>query len=259
MDVAQAEPVPTTTTTSSSQQHEGWTESCQDTQGETVRFTLNFKREKYEITWPLDDKIASLREQIAKLTGVPIEMQKLMVKGAVKDDSATLRSVGITPGAKVMLIGSTINDVMKVNLAPDQTAVAVEEEKKAEPLSEQTKHKKIIEKGPPDNATRGVKGGNDPLPSTPLVGILNNRGTNVRLTFKVWTQELWISSKTSTQQIAFAQIRDVQSEPIRGHEEYHIVSLQLAKAKTEHSKYFLYWVPAQYVKAIRSTILNTID
>jgi len=65
----------------------------------------------------------------------------------------------------------------------------------------------------------------DPLPSTPLVGILNNRGTNVRLTFKIWSQELWISSKTNTQQIPFAQVRDVQSEPIKGHEGYHIVVL----------------------------------
>jgi hypothetical protein len=40
---------------------------------------------------------------------------------------------------------------------------------------------------------------------------------------QVWTQELWISSKTSTQQIPFPQIRDVTSEPIKGHEDYHIV------------------------------------
>jgi predicted RecA/RadA family phage recombinase len=47
--------------------------------------------------------------------------------GAVKDDSATLRSVGITQGAKVMLIGSTITDVMKVNMTPDQAATTVAE------------------------------------------------------------------------------------------------------------------------------------
>ncbi|ELR12678.1 uncharacterized protein ACA1_091880 [Acanthamoeba castellanii str. Neff] len=228
---------------------------------EMVNFTLNFKKEKYEISWPWDDKIGNLRAHITQLTGVPIPLQKLMVKGAVKDDSATLRSVGITQGAKVMLIGSTISDVMKVNLTPDQasTVVAEEETKSTEPLCEQTKHKKIIEKGLPDNVLRGVKGRNDPLPSTPLVGVLNNRGTNVRLTFKIWSQELWISSKTSTQQIPFPQIRDVTSEPIKGHEEYHIVSLQLGQTNTEHTKYYLYWVPAQYTKAIRNSVLGTFD
>ena len=46
--------------------------------------------------------------------------------GAVKDDEATLRAVGITQGAKVMLIGSSIDEVVKVNLAPDQPLVTQE-------------------------------------------------------------------------------------------------------------------------------------
>lgn len=63
--------------------------------GEKVSFTLNFKREKYDITWPWDDKIASLRAHIAQLTGVPVELQKLMVKG-------TYMSAG--PGGEVGLL-----------------------------------------------------------------------------------------------------------------------------------------------------------
>ena len=91
-------------------------------------------------------------------------------------------------GAQVMLIGSSISDVMKVNLTPDQASTVVaegsttpppsnllcrpykrtpflcranaEETKSTEPLCEQTKHKKIIEKGLPDNVLRGVKGRN---------------------------------------------------------------------------------------------------
>jgi hypothetical protein len=61
------------------------------------------------------------------------------------------------------------------------------------------------------------------LPQTPIGGVLNNLGTKVRLTFKVWSQELWIQSATSTQKIPFQTIRTVQSEPIKGHEDYHIV------------------------------------
>jgi hypothetical protein len=62
----------------------------------------------------------------------------MLPPGAVKDDSATLRSVGITQGAKVMLIGSTINDVMKVNMAPDQATTAVAEGLKPPPQNPAT-------------------------------------------------------------------------------------------------------------------------
>jgi hypothetical protein len=48
---------------------------------EMVNFTLNFKKEKYDISWPWDDKIGKLRAHITQLTGVPIPLQKLMVKG----------------------------------------------------------------------------------------------------------------------------------------------------------------------------------
>jgi hypothetical protein len=39
----------------------------------------------------------------------------------------------------------------------------------------------------------------------------------------MWSQELWIQSASSTQKLPFASIRQVTSEPIKGHEEYHIV------------------------------------
>ena len=44
------------------------------------------------------------------------------------------------------------------------------------------------------------------------------------------------------------------SEPIDGHKEYPIVALQLGP--TEASRYWIYWVPAQYVDAIKDCILG---
>jgi hypothetical protein len=76
----------------------------------------------------------------------------------------------------------------------------------------------------------------------------------VRVTFKVFVGELWISSATDTQKIMFAQIRSVVSEPIQGREEYHIVSLQLGTS--EVARYYLYFVPAQYVRAIKNAITD---
>lgn len=57
-----------------------------------------------------------------------------------------------------------------------------------------------------------------------------------------------------TQKVQMSSIQSVVSEPITGHEEYHILALQLGP--TEQSRYWIYWVPAQYVDAIKDTVLG---
>lgn len=54
-------------------------------------------------------------------------MQKVMFKGLAKDDK-TLRDLGVTKGAKVMVVGSTLTDVLSVT-AP--TKEELKEEKGA--------------------------------------------------------------------------------------------------------------------------------
>ena len=49
-------------------------------------------------------------------------------------------------------------------------------------------------------------------------------------------------------------VQAVASEPTEGHEEYHILAIQLGP--TEASRYWIYWVPAQYVEAIKESILG---
>ena len=46
----------------------------------------------------------------------------------------------------------------------------------------------------------------------------------------------------------------IEATPIDGQEEYSIVSLQLGA--TAHSKYWLYYVPSQYVAAIKIRVLG---
>jgi len=53
--------------------------------------------------------------------------------------------------------------------------------------------------------------------------MLNKHGGKVRLTFKLEVDQLWIGTKERTQKVAMNTIRQVVSEPIEGHEEYHIV------------------------------------
>lgn len=49
-------------------------------------------------------------------------------------------------------------------------------------------------------------------------------------------------------------IKNVVSEPIEGHEDYHMMAFQLGP--TEASYYWVYWVPTQYVDAIKDTVLG---
>jgi len=228
--------------------------SKEEMKGELIHFTINYKKQNFAIEFGSENTLSSLRIHIAKLTGVAAALQKLMLKGMVKDDTKTLNELGLKEGAKLMLVGSTINDVMAASAPPPTTTEAKAEETKVEALCDQMPHKKFIEKGPPEGSEPGKKGKHEPLPQNSIEGIYNNIGTKVRLTFKVWVQELWIQSASSTQKVPFASIRSVSSEPIKGKEEYHILILQLGGS--DKSKYFLYFVPCQYIRAIKTTILS---
>ena len=93
------------------------------------------------------------------------------------------------------------------------------------------------------------------LPMEPLTGMLNKYGNKVRLTFKLELDELWISTKERTQKLQMTSIKSVISEPIDNHQHYHIMALQIGP--TEASRIWFYWVPAQYIRAIKNVILNS--
>lgn len=64
-------------------------------------------------------------------------MQKVMFKGLLPEDK-TLREIKVTNGAKVMVVGSTINDVLAVTTPKETVQQEVEEEEsKKEPLCRQ--------------------------------------------------------------------------------------------------------------------------
>jgi len=246
----------TTTTTTSVDQPATDTEETKKAEapqgeGEKVAFTLAFKKQVFNVEFGLEQTIGDLRQEVAKLSGVPAALQKLMLKGMLKNDSDTLRASGFKNGVKVMLIGSTIQDVLTTASTDAATTASSSAPVEREHMSEKLPHKKIIDKGKPEDVMYAVKFKHEALPES-LSGVLNNRGDKVRLTFKVYTQELWIASKSSTQKIPFLTIKDVHSEPIKGQEEYHIMSLQLGNS--DATKYYLYWVPAQFVRAISATI-----
>jgi hypothetical protein len=53
--------------------------------------------------------------------------------------------------------------------------------------------------------------------------MLNKSGGKVRLTFKMEQDQVWIGTKERTDKIPMNTIKGVVSEPIEGHEEYHIM------------------------------------
>ena len=87
-------------------------------------------------------------------------MQKIMYKGLAKDES-TLKSLNIKNGEKLMLIGSTLQDVAQIISKPttstSQSKSAAEITSGKKKLCEETAHKKIIDKfGKPDDVLPGI-------------------------------------------------------------------------------------------------------
>ncbi|AWP19163.1 putative ubiquitin domain-containing protein UBFD1 isoform 2, partial [Scophthalmus maximus] len=108
-----------------------------DDDRERVDLKIIWNKNKYDLKIPVDSTGATLKEKIHSLTGLPPSMQKVMYKGLLPEDK-TLREIKITNGAKIMVVGSTINDVLAVNTPKEtiQQEVKAEEDKK-EPLCRQ--------------------------------------------------------------------------------------------------------------------------
>ncbi|XP_015122536.1 ubiquitin domain-containing protein UBFD1 [Diachasma alloeum] len=230
------------------------TEPQEDTR-EKIDFKVIFNKKKIDVNFPLDGTIAELKEYLQEVISVPKDMQKVMIKGLAKDEQ-TLRDLGVTNGAKLMIVGSKLDDVLQVATVPSKQEIQDEAAAASskEPLTQQKIHKKILDKGIPEDAMPGILDAKDPLPDFPLAGMLNKMGGKVRLTFKLEQDQLWIGTKERTDKIPMNSIKGIHSEPIPEHPQYHIMAIQLGP--TEASRYWIYWVPAQYIAAIKDAILG---
>ena len=141
-------------------------------------------------SFPLDSDVGALKSHLQALIGIPPAMMKVMIKGLAKDEM-TLRKLCVTKGSKIMVIGSSLNDVLKVSTkesgASASASAAADEGEKEEKVTtcKLQQHKKVLDMGKPDDAMAGMKGLKQPLPPTPLTGMLNKSGGKVRLTFKL--------------------------------------------------------------------------
>jgi len=226
--------------------------------GDPIDIKVVWNKTKYDVAVTPEETVADLKAKMQALTQLPPSMQKIMFKGLCKDDK-TMKDLKVTKGTKIMLVGSTLDDVISVSTTPsakelkDGATGSITQNKK-EPLSKQKPHNKVTEKGPPEDVIPGMLLVNEALPAQPLSGMLNKSGGKVRLTFKLESDEVWIGTKERTEKVPMSQIKSVVSEPISGHEQYHMLALQLGP--TEASRYWIYWVPAQFIQAIKRTILG---
>lgn len=228
---------------------------------ESLTIKIQYQKNTVTVQRPLSSTVAQLKQEIEKETGVPTSNQKLLFKGQLKDEQ-TLQQTGLKNGSKLMVIGTKPEnqftttqqpEKLKYGKAPDSWDV---EEGSGVPWSNQTQHKKVLQKPRPDDGWPGVAGKQIPLrdDQTYIPGLMNAQGTKVRLTFKEDIGQLWIGSAQSTQKIPYGSVTSMETQTIKEQPEYSIMRVQLGHST--NSNYWLYWVPSQSVAGIKMRVLG---
>ncbi|KAI9011735.1 hypothetical protein DFJ74DRAFT_684447 [Hyaloraphidium curvatum] len=223
--------------------------------GPPVAFKVAFGKEVHQLSLPGTCSVGDLKKKLEEATGIHANLQKLIWKGTLNDEKL-LKDCQLTATSKVLMMASKVSDIVTVNLPPAAGASA--EKKPLEALARwetMTEHKKVIEKGPPEDAP-APPSGNLPIPPNGIVGLFNRQGIKTRLTFKPAEQQVVIATADRTQKVSYDQIKNVSSQAISTVRDgkFHILALQLGP--TEKSQYFLYWFPAAYVQAVKDAILG---
>jgi len=225
---------------------------------ETIQIKVQFGKQMKVVSRSLDTTVAELKAEIAEQTSVPVENQKLLFKGQLKDVN-TLRETGLKNGSKLMVIGTKPEDTKIANNTTtasnsktgDWDAVA-----KSLPWSKEPRHEKVLSKGVPEDAWPGIEGRQVSLrdDQTYIPGLYNSQGVKVRFTFKAELEQVWIGSPSHTQKIPYSSISKIEAQAIEGNEKYSILRVLLGASSA--NSYWIYWVPSQYVAAIKMRILG---
>ncbi|KAK8784923.1 hypothetical protein V5799_008709 [Amblyomma americanum] len=133
-------------------------EGEEEQQDSVVPLVVMYNKRRYDVKVALSAKMSALKEELQRLTGVPPAMQKLIYKGAPKpDDGKTLLELNLSANAKLMLVGSTLDDVLNLEVpTPEQLKEETPQATK-EPICRQKLHQKVVEKGVPEDAIPGIR------------------------------------------------------------------------------------------------------
>lgn len=231
--------------------------------GPDVSFKVSYLKKMFDVSMPETAQVSDLKRRLTELCGVDAKLQKVMFKGVLKDD-VTLREAKVAKGSKLMMLATVVAsaEALAATKAASTTGAAAAASSGPtlvvfEPMEKQVRHAKILAKGKPDDALPGHAVRQDALPSSGITGLYSHRGVKVRLTFKTFEQTLVVSSSENTQRIGYGAIREIKAEKMRDNEGYSIVNLVMGSGTVADSaNYFLYWVPTNFVNAIKDEILG---
>ena len=196
-------------------------------------FTVFFKKQKHRISFDVNSSVAALKQHLSSIVELPIDLQKIMFKGQIVSDQSSLASCGLSSGSKVMLVGSTYQHLFN----QQWSAASVVETK---PLSQQEFHSKTVARGLPSSGK-----------------MLNSRGYAVRLGFYLESDvfmQITAKDHRTVKVRHHSCVKSVYNEPIHGHEDYHILGIQLGR--TQDMIYWIYWVPVHHVDIIKKAIFT---
>jgi hypothetical protein len=259
---AAAEPPAVTTSAAS----EGVEDTAEDRVGEAavtkvelLSFRVTHRKTVLKVTLPATATVADLHTKLEELTEIPVQLQKIMYKGGMKDKAKTLREVGIKDGVKMMLMGSKPTALEAMAAASKAATLAPLVEQVAEvaakvPFCEEKSHKRVLEKGKPADA-EPVVAGRAALPDS-IKGLLNGSGAKVRLVFKASEGIINIATAERTSKFPFGAFPEVTVHPIDGHEGYFALGVKMGK--TDASIRYFYWVPGQYRDSVVQALTGRV-
>ena len=82
-------------------------------------FTVVYNKHKYDISFNSNRTVKELKMYLQGLIGVPQSLQKVMFKGLAKDEQ-TLKDLDVKNGAKVMVVGSKLDQILAVTTSSSQ-------------------------------------------------------------------------------------------------------------------------------------------
>ncbi|OMJ87957.1 hypothetical protein SteCoe_10192 [Stentor coeruleus] len=214
---------------------------------ETISFKVTHGKIQYSISLPIQSTVKDLKNYLEQQTRVPANLQKLFLKGPLKNNDTILSSLNLRETTKILLVGSTADEISITS----NIRTSIEEERKIDiprdafPPDQQ----RIIDKGPPADAFPGDLFSNINVPDT-VPGLYNHAGANARLTVKKEIDEVWIVNNTSTKRIPFAAIGNINYIPILKYPGYTILTLVLGPS----NKYNLYFFPQQFFNTLKTLI-----
>ncbi|KAJ3108011.1 hypothetical protein HDU97_002591 [Phlyctochytrium planicorne] len=227
---------------------------------EPLKFKVTYQKTSVDLELAPHELVSSLKSKLHESLSIDPSLQKLMLacikllyRGAVLKDESTLVDSKITTGSKVILMATQPQDLLNMTIKPaeaiaKETAAKVEKEN----LLDATEHKKILGLGPPADVEEGLAATKSAIPPGGIVGLRNGYNVKTRLSVILGTQEIQLATPEATKKFPIGSIQSVTWEAIPGHDNYYAVALQLGP--TLKSRYWLYWIPAQYKDTLHNTL-----